>query len=599
MLHTLPRLLTFGLVALVAGIGSSAPASAQDGSPVEASTKRGPRVLDPTECGIGQPVERLTWRDLDGRPGRIGELGAKRAQVIALTDTACPLAQKYAPTLKRAAERCREEGIDFVLLNTIEGEKPEDMKAWMSKHEIEATYVHDPSGDLARALGAQTTTDVFVIDRDARRVYRGAVDDRFGLGYTLDAPRERYLEEALVAHLSEKAVAVPATWAPGCVLDLEVAQRSTELTWNGRIEPLVERRCATCHFDGGVGPFPLTTRDEVAKRKGMVAYMIEEHLMPPWTATDEGGPWRNDHSLSDEERDDLLSWIDADLPVGEPNGEGEARQSVVEPEWKIGEPDVVIQIPEALSVPAEGVVEYIELVVPTHFTEDRWVRSVEIRPTAPQVVHHVLVHILGSQDMRQGENRLPGFLAAYVPGNSEHALPPGFAKKLPAGARLFFQLHYTPNGAEALDQTRLGLVFAEEEPEHEVRSVGIANRKFAIPPGSESHPVSASMKLPADVGVLALMPHMHLRGRAFLFEHELPDGTIEPLLEVPRFDFNWQFSYRYEQPLVMPRGSKVMVTGWFDNSAENPANPDPTDTVHWGDQTFEEMMIGYVEYYVL
>jgi len=589
----------FVLLASVATwVLASAGVAAQDARPVEASSKRGPRVLDPAECGIGEAVPRLAWRDLDGRPGRLGEAGALGGQVVVLTDTACPLAQKYAPTVARLAKRCRQDDLDFVLLNTVEGEEPAEMRRWLAEHEIEATYVHDPSGELARALGARTTTDVFLLDRRGRRVYRGAIDDRFGLGYALDAPRERYLDEAIEALFDGDAAPVPATWAPGCVLDLEPTTAAGELSWNGRAGAIIERRCAACHHEGGVAPFELTTREAVERRKGMVRFVVEERLMPPWGATEEGGPWRNDHSLSPAERDDLLAWLADGLPAGEGDAARELRAPRAESEWLIGEPDVVIEIPEDRHIPAEGVLDYVEVVVPTNFDEDRWVRAVEIRPTAPQAVHHVLVHVLDGRPHDESDRRLPGFLAAYVPGNSEHVLPPGFAKKLKAGSRLFFQLHYTPNGAATSDRTRLGLVFADGPPEHEVRCVGIANKRFEIPPGAAMHDVSSEFEVPREVALLSLMPHMHLRGRAFLFESERPGEPLETLLEVPDYDFNWQFAYRFEEPVVLPRGSRITVTGWFDNSEDNPANPDPAQAVHWGDQTFDEMMIGYVEYYL-
>jgi mono/diheme cytochrome c family protein len=582
------------LTALVLALAGAAAAAQGDAE----GARRAPYPLDPADCGVGQRVPRLAWRDLDGRPGRLGEAGALGGQLVVLTDTTCPLASKYAPVVARLQQRCRDERVQLVLVNPDPGEARADLDAWRREHGITAPYVHDAAGDLARALGARTSTDVFLLDAAGALVYRGAIDDRHGLGYSREEPRERYLEDALAALREGAAPPVPATWAPGCVLDLTQPEGASELTWHGRISRLVARRCASCHHSGGVAPFALEAREDLERRKGMVRFVVEEGLMPPWGATDEGGPFANDPSLSDDERRDLLAWLAAGLPEGDPAAAPRPRPRPDPGAWEIGEPDLVVQLPREQRIPAEGVLDYVELVVPLLVTRDRWVTAVEVRPTAPEVVHHVLVHVLEpGERIRTTRSRLPGFLAAYVPGNASIVLPPGFAKKLPAGSALFFQVHYTPNGSEALDRTELALVFQEEAPEHEVRTVGIANRRFAIPPGAEHHAVRQHIDLRRDVGVLAVMPHMHLRGDAFRVTTTPPEGEPRTLLEVPRYDFNWQLAYRYADPVLLPAGSRIDVTGWFDNSADNPANPDPEARVRWGDQTDDEMMIGYVEYY--
>ena len=258
----------------------------------------------------------------------------------------------------------------------------------------------------------------------------------------------------------------------------------------------------------------------------------------------------------------------------------------------------MVKIPQPIDIKATGRMPYVHTRVSTPFEEDRWVQAVEIQPTARAAVHHVLVFI---QEAGRGRNEIDeeaGFFAAYVPGNTYQQYPRGLAKKLPAGANLIFQIHYTPNGTATLDQTRLGVVFADQPPQHVIRNTGISNHRIAIPPGAENHAETASLNVPSDVRVIALMPHMHLRGKAFRYEVTFPDGRRERLLEVPRYDFNWQLEYRLTEPLEIPRGSQIGITGWFDNSERNPANPDPTATVKWGPQTEDEMLLGYVEYYL-
>ena len=247
---------------------------------------------------------------------------------------------------------------------------------------------------------------------------------------------------------------------------------------------------------------------------------------------------------------------------------------------------------------------YQNVIVDTNFSEEKWVRAIEVQPTAREVVHHVLVFVIepGKFPKRGNigdEGDRGGFLAAYVPGNSFEVYPDGFAKHVPAGAKMLFQIHYTPNGKATSDQVRVGLCFSKNPPQHIVRVAGVANHHIAIPPGASDHAEVAAIPVPKEVTLLALMPHMHLRGKAFRFEVVLPDGQTRTLLDVPRYDFNWQLSCRYAEPPTLPAGSRIRATGWFDNSEKNPANPDPNKTVRWGQQTTDEMMLGYVEYYLI
>jgi hypothetical protein len=260
-------------------------------------------------------------------------------------------------------------------------------------------------------------------------------------------------------------------------------------------------------------------------------------------------------------------------------------------------------LPRAVAVKAEGVMPYQTLRVETSFAEDRWVQAYEVQPTAREVVHHVIVRLHAKGSKAAGpegevESERDGFFAAYVPGNTHTIFPAGFAKKLPAGTVVSFQMHYTPNGKATTDRTRIGLIFASEPPRHAVHVAGIANPRLRIPAGAAHHPETAGLTLPADATVLAFLPHMHVRGKAARYEAVLPDGSRRLLLDVPHYDFNWQLPYRYAEPPTLPRGTRIVYTAWYDNSAGNPANPDPTKQVRWGPQTFDEMMLGYVEYYL-
>jgi len=247
---------------------------------------------------------------------------------------------------------------------------------------------------------------------------------------------------------------------------------------------------------------------------------------------------------------------------------------------------------------------YQLVFVETTFEEDRWVQAVEVRPTARQVVHHALIHVIPKEKVAQarerrrgGENNGDGFFAVYVPGNNVLQFPAGFGKLLPAGATLRFQIHYTPNGEAAEDKTAVGLKFCKTKPTNEIRVSAVAAR-LDIPPGDPNYQAQGILPVPFDAKLISFMPHMHVRGKAYKYELRLPNGETRPILDVPHYDFNWQLQYKLADFVDAPTGSQLVGTAWYDNSTNNPANPDPTQRVKWGEQTYEEMMLGYVEYYV-
>jgi hypothetical protein len=340
---------------------------------------------------------------------------------------------------------------------------------------------------------------------------------------------------------------------------------------------------------------------DVIENAGMVKKQLERGAMPPWFAAPAPAgvhsPWSNDRSLSARDKADVLAWLQSNRPAGDPKEAPVPR--VFSSEWSIGTPDLVVQIPQPIAIKAEGTMPYQFVTAETSLTEDRWVQGYEIRPTDRSVVHHVIVqvHEKGKPIRNRGEGG-EGYWAAYVPGNTSHLYPEGFARKLPAGATVSFQIHYTPNGKATTDQIRIGLVFSKTPPRYEMRTVALANARLQIPPGAANHVETTQHYLSNDLQVTALMAHMHVRGKAFKYEITYADGKTETLLDIPRYDFNWQLRYDYATPKLFPRGSTVKVTAVFDNSTGNPANPDPTKLVKWGPQTFDEMMIGYFEIFV-
>lgn len=376
----------------------------------------------------------------------------------------------------------------------------------------------------------------------------------------------------------------------GAVLLARPSGEAASPSYYGEVSRIVQANCVMCHRDGGIAPFSLESYEGVSTRAPLIEFMVSEGRMPPWFANPEYGRWANDRSLTEAERETLLAWIAAGAPEGDP-GDAPPPAEFVEG-WMLGEaPDTVIPIPEAQEIPAEGVVDYRYVYVKTDFPEDRWIQKAELRPTGNEVAHHSIVFQEGPEDERRGP-----WIVGWAPGVPPAVFPEGTGKLLPAGGWLMFQLHYTTMGEPATDRTELALVFADETPERRVRTLAVGTSDFEIPPGADNHEVVAELEFEEPGEILSFLPHMHYRGKAFRYELVHPDGREEILLDVPAYDFNWQLSYEAEEPVQTRPGMVLRGRAWYDNSEQNPANPDPTATVTYGEQSWEEMMFGFFEW---
>ncbi len=327
----------------------------------------------------------------------------------------------------------------------------------------------------------------------------------------------------------------------------------------------------------------------------MIKEVVTERRMPPWHADPRYGHFSNNRRMPQEEVDALVAWIDAGAPFGDKKDLPPPKEYAEG--WVIDKPDFVFRLPEEVTVPADGVVPYLYFTVPTNFKEDVWIQAAEARPDNRAVVHHIIVSHRDPK-AKGRRSRRGGGVCGTAPGDPPVILPPGVAKKIPAGSELVFQMHYTPTGKVEKDRSEVGLVLYKGEmpPRGISKSKGIMNFRFKIPAGDPNYEVKSSYTFKQDALLLTLMPHMHLRGKDFLYRATYPDGRSEILLSVPGYDFNWQNKYRFTTPLSAPAGTRIDCVAHFDNSAGNPANPDPTEPVRWGDQTWEEMMIGWMTY---
>lgn len=379
------------------------------------------------------------------------------------------------------------------------------------------------------------------------------------------------------------------------------------------VAPILQAHCQSCHRAGAIA-FPLETFEQVRPRASAIASTVANRTMPPWFADPRIGKFSNDPSLSALEIATLTAWSAAGAPAGDPGDGPPAR--VWDAGWNIAKVDRVIQMPVAVKIPPRGQVEYTYEIVPTGFTEDKWVQAVEVRPSSPEHVHHAVVYVRppDSKWLRGAPVGVPftastltdektkhdamwtdsDILLVYAPGSSPDDWPANMAKFIPAGSDLVFQIHYTTNGSAAADQTSAGLVFAKSPPPMRVLTLQLTNDKFVIPPGVDDFRVEVHGTLPNDCTLLSFFPHMHLRGKTFEYNIVRKDGSVEPLLRV-NYHFHWQMSYRLAEPLALKAGTLLQAVATYDNSAHNHHNPDPTRSVVWGDQTSDEMMVGFFD----
>jgi hypothetical protein len=397
--------------------------------------------------------------------------------------------------------------------------------------------------------------------------------------------------------------------------DIGAAPNSSSTpTFYRDILPILQDHCQTCHRRGQIGPMPLMTYAQTQPFARAIATDVRQKKMPPWFADPGVGHFSNDPSLIAQEIATLVSWADSNSPAGDPRDAPPLRRWTEA--WLIPRPDTVMQMPKPVAIPAHGDVDYTYEIVPTHFTEDKWVQFSEVRPSSRANVHHAVIYVRppgstwlknapigapftgadmpGGQDRADAHFTTADILLVYAPGSSPDNWPDGAAKLIPAGSDLVFQMHYMTHAHAVTDQTSVGIVFSKKPPTQRVLTLQLTNDHFVIPPGVADFRVEVHGSLPNDAVLLSFFPHMHLRGKRFEYNILHPDSASETLLRV-NYDFYWQLSYRLTDPLRLNAGTVLQAVARYDNSKNNPHNPDPDVAVHWGDQTYNEMMVGFFD----
>jgi Peroxiredoxin len=546
-----------------------------------------------TEPRVGAKIGSFALHDYRGANHSLDEWRDKKAIVIAFLGVECPVARQYGSRLADLAAKYGSKEIAFVGIDGNQQDSLSEIAHYARESKIDFPILKDPGNVVADQLGAQRTPEVFVLDSNRVIRYWGRIDDQYGVGYARSSATRNFVSDALDDLLVGKEVRESTQEPVGCFIGRVRRSAPTgDVTYTKHVAAILHRHCVTCHRAGEVAPFQLVAYEDVVGWADTIREVIADGRMPPWHANPEHGKFANDVRLSEREKDLINTWIKNGCPRGDAS-DLPPLASFVEG-WRIPQPDVVFRMPRPFDVPAKGVVEYQHFTIDPGFTEDKWIKAAEVRPGNRAVTHHLIAffHPPGSKDFEPIEP-LTNSIVGFAPGLPPSIYPEGTYRRIPAGSKLIIQAHYTPNGSPQTDQSELGLVFADPKTAKKEMTVAAAlNWQFRIPAGVESHRVEASHKFDEDTLLWALTPHMHLRGKSFRFVAHYPEGKDEILLDVPRYDFNWQNTYGLVEPKLLPSGTVIDCTAVYDNSADNLANPDPKSTVMWGDQTWQEMMVG-------
>jgi peroxiredoxin len=557
----------------------------------------------------------ISFADLNGKTYTRNSIGSSKATVFLFISAQCPISNIYTPRFNALAADYAQKGVQVFAIYSDRQESVADIARHVKDRKLTFPAVKDAHGTLADALGAKLTPEAVVVDAQGAICYRGRIDDNA----VVTRVTSHDLTNALNAVLKGEAVAQPAVMAFGCAIRRDAASVVAAKgvpTYAHDVASILRAKCESCHRAGEVAPFTLQDYKQASAWASDIKRYTQNGQMPPWKPDAGYGMFKDvaAHTLSDKEKTVLAKWADSGAPLGNPKDiPSPAKFSS---DWKMGTPDVVIQPEKEYHLSPDGEDVYRNFVVKTNFSEDRWLRAVECRPGNRGIVHHIINYIDSQHraDKLEGEDhdgqpgytssgggagfQPDGFLGGWAPGNDPGELPQGVGTLLPKGANIVVQVHYHKNGKPETDLTKIGLHFAHGTIDKMARSNFVINFGFKLPYGDERHETKATTGIREDCHILSVMPHMHLLGKEMKVWATLPDGTEKPLVWIKDWDFNWQATYQLKEALFLPKGSKVHLVAYYDNSDKNPRNPNrsnPRD-VTWGEQTTDEMCIAFLTY---
>lgn len=549
-------------------------------------------------ANAAERISDFSLIDADGRFFQLSRHADEQAIVLFAYDPDSRDARRAAADLADVVEQFDGQKVEFLMINSTGSADKLAMREAADKEDITLRVLMDDTQLVAEELGLSRSAEVVILDPSAKEVvYRGALNDRFAEGSRARRAKEHYVADALSAILNSQEITVAQVASKGDAIEFAVdATHGESLSYANDIAPILKERCVSCHMEGGIAPFAMSSHQMVQGWSPMIRETLYTKRMPPGQIDSEYvESFHGVNHITIEETQKLVSWIDA----GSPNSDSSDPLAEYRPEivkWSQGTPDIVIPIPEQ-HIPATGVQDYRNLMIPLELEEDIWVKAVEFAPGDTTVLHHIIAFSYGANGMNEFEILNQGIgLGAYAPGNSLNTYPEGAGYPLEAGGGLMLQMHYTTSGKEAIDASEIGIYLWDEEPDRPILGGSAADLEINIEPFEADHEMVATKKFRKDSLLTMVGPHMHYRGYDANFKLVYPDGEVEEILNVPNYQFNWQKTYDFKEPKFLPAGTEMVFRATFDNSANNPFNPDPSSTISWGEQTWQEMFFGFFRY---
>lgn len=547
-------------------------------------TKQGDSFIEPL------PVDNFKLLDHKGKAHELFYYDDADAIVIMIHGNGCPTVRNTLPDYLALAKSLSYKNIRFFLLNSNLQDDRESIAKEALDWNISLPILVDDDQLIGESLALSRTAEVIVINpADQTIIYRGPLNDRVSHQGDKAQAKNHYVRRVLLAHLAGEAIPPAIEATEGSLIRFPHRDIDGKMiSYVNDVVPILTRSCTTCHRDGGIAPWSMSSYEMVKGFAPMIREVIRVKRMPPWHADPQVGHWLEDRSLSVEDRRTLVHWVEA----GALRGELDDPLPEVPPApntWEYGEPDLVINVPD-FSVPASGVVSYQFPRVSNPLTKDVWVTAVAVRPGDTKALHHMYVGF--SNQQRASESVTDNYLGSWSPGSNLGEMAEGTAVLLPHDADLTFEMHYTPYGRASIDSTQIALYFSDKPPKKILRYSEVLNHRLSIPAGERDYLDRAYHEFERDALLYKLIPHSHYRGKSSQFFLQYPNGNTELLLSVPYYDFNWQIAYSLLEPLSIPAGSKLIHQTTFDNSVHNNSNPDPTRTVTWGLQSEDEMLFG-------
>ena len=570
------KLFRFGLLCLAATLASSLYAAA----------------------GLNR-VGDFALLDQQGKSHQLSWYGDQKAIVIFIQGNDCPIVRDGVPALQKIRDEFKSQGVTFFMLNPRLQDNRESIAKEAEEFGYDFPILVDEAQLVAESLGVDRAAESFVLDpKTMTVVFRGPIDDRSR--HELLVAKNHYLKDALNAVLSGQAVAGDVPSAAGCQISFPSRDqhRQNQVSYTKDIVPILQDNCVSCHHEDGIGPWSMSSHTMVQGWSQMMREVVMTRRMPPGQIDSHvGKPIKDMAEITAEEKQLLIHWIDAGAVIEDGAEDPLVAMTFDNPKYSLGEPDMILKVP-AQAIPATGIVDYRYIPVDLNLDKDIWVQAVEFVPGDRQVLHHVIAYLASPADKtvraRQNGSARGASIGGFAPGRLPDAFRDNSGRLIKKGSNLLLQMHYTTSGKATVDETEIGLFIYDNPPTY-IMSGGVAGqRRFQIPANAKEHLLQGEQLIERDAYLYSMTPHMHFRGKYMNYTAVYPDGRSEILLSVPKYEFNWQFSYQLEDPLFLPAGTRLVAKGAMDNSDRNRSNPDPSKPVHFGLQTKHEMFFGFI-----